>query len=139
MKRFGFSILILTMALLLGLANAQSAQSIKADVPFDFTAGDKTIPAGTVFLQAQGLTNGALWIANRDAKVNTYVVPMHTQALDPSERTVLVFHKYADRYFLARVDRSGSAEGYQLQQTKVEKELRAKNKNAGEEIRLAAN
>ena len=40
--------------------------------------------------------------------------------------------------FLARVERNGSAAGYQLQETKVEKELRAQNKTAGEEIRLAA-
>jgi len=139
MKRYGVSILMLAVALLPGLANAQmGGQTIKADVPFDFTAGDKTIPAGECLVHADGASGAALWIGNRDAKVNTYVVPMQTRGLDPSERTVLVFHKYGDRYFLARVERNGSAAGYQLQETKVEKELRAQNKTAGEEIRLAA-
>lgn len=139
MKRQGLTILTLALALLPAALYAQmNGATIQADVPFSFTAGDKTIPAGTVIVRPEGPSGGALWVSNRDANANTYVVPMPTRALNPSDRTALVFHKYGDRYFLARVERSGSDAGYQLQETKVEKELRSQNKIAGEEIRLAA-
>ena len=139
MKRYAMVMLMLGAMLLTGIGNAQTGQpAIKADVPFDFTAGDKTIPAGECQVRMEGTAGTTLFIGNRDAKVSTYVLPLQTRSLNPSERTVLVFHKYGDRYFLARVERNGSDAGYQMKVTGVEKELRAQHKIAGEEIRLAA-
>ena len=49
-------------------ARAQTAYGVRADVPFDFIVGDKTIPAGHI--TAQGVTAdvaaGPLSIRNRD-------------------------------------------------------------------------
>jgi hypothetical protein len=139
MKRYGISVLMLAVALMTSVAFSQIAQqTIKADVPFAFNVGDKVIPAGQCFVRTAGANSSALWIENQDAKESTYVVPNPTRSLEPSDRTMLVFHKYGDRYFLARVVKDGSEAGYELRETKVEKELRAQNKIAGEEIRLAA-
>jgi hypothetical protein len=129
---------MLAMTLLPGIAYAQGGTTIKAEVPFNFTVGDKTIPAGTCLVRVEGMTGGALSIRNPDAKAATYAIPLPTQSANPSERTVLVFHRYGDRYFLASIQRSGSSSGYKLQETRVEKELRAQNRVEHEEIRLAA-
>ena len=139
MKRYGILMLMLGAMLLPGVANAQTGQSaIKADVPFDFTVDNQTIPAGACQVRSEGQAGTTLLIDNADAKASAFVTPLRTQTLNPSERTVLVFHKYGDRYFLARIDRSGSDAGYQMRETGVEKELRAQHKIAGEEIKLAA-
>ena len=51
---------------------------------------------------------------------------------------MLVFNKYGHRYFLAAIKRSGNSSGYQLPESKVEKELRAHNVITPEEIQLGS-
>lgn len=139
MKRQGLSVLVLTLALLPTIAFAQlDSTFLKADVPFAFTVGDRTIPAGACLVRAAGVTRDALWIGNVTDKIGTYVLPLHTNSLKPSERTVMVFHKYGDRYFLSGIVRAGDSAGYQVRESKVEKELRAQMNSTPEEIRLAA-
>ena len=139
MKRQGLTILALAISLTTGVAWAQwSGSPIKADVPFAYTAGDKTIPAGPTIVQVTNLGGGALWIGNQDAKSGTLLMAQRSESLRPSSRTVLVFHKYGDRYFFSRVEREGSSEGYRMRESKIEKELRAQIANQAEEVRLAA-
>ena len=136
MKRF---VLFLLFAAVMTSAAAFAQgfdEGIKANVPFAFVAGDKTIPAGNCVVRTEGFTKGALSISNHDAKAATYVVPQPTESLAPATKTVLVFNKYGDSYFLARVERSGSSAGYQLKPTKVEKELRARTDSPIQMVRL---
>ena len=136
MRRIGLPILILATVLMQGLAYAQSTMVAKADVPFAFTAGGKTIAAGESVINTIGSTDGALRVGNLDTNEAAYVVALTTESLAPAERTVLVFNKYGDRYFLAAIKRGGNSSGYQLPESKVEKELRAQNVTAPEEILL---
>lgn len=139
MKRQGLTILVLALALLPTMAFAQlNSTSIKADVPFAFTVGDQTIPAGTCLVRGAGANSDALWIGNQADNIATYAIPLRSESLNPSERTVMVFHKYGDRYFLASIEVNGTSSGYKMRQTKVEKELRAQINSKPEEIRLAA-
>ena len=124
MKRQGLSVLVLTLALLPTIAFAQlDSTFLKADVPFAFTVGDRTIPAGACLVRAAGVTRDALWIGNVTDKIGTYVLPLHTSSLKPSGRTVMVFHKYGDRYFLAQVWFEGRSVGQGTSLGKDEKEL----------------
>ena len=139
MKRQGLTLLVLALALVPAMAVAQlNSATIKADVPFAFTVADQTIPAGTCLVRAAGSNSDALWIGNEADKVAAYALPLRTESLEPSERTVIVFHKYGDRYFLSSIERSGTSAGYKMRETKVEKELRAQISSKPEEIRLAA-
>jgi hypothetical protein len=139
MKRQGLTILALVLALTTGVAWAQWGEpAIKADVPFAYTAGDKTIPAGPTVVTAANLGGGALWIGNQDANSGTFLMAQRTESSRPSNRTVLVFHKYGNRYFFSRVERDGSSTGYRIPESKLEKELSAQNTRNSEEIRLAA-
>jgi len=127
------------VVLSLVLTAAGYAQTVaKADVPFAFTVADQTIPAGTCLVRAAGSNSDALWIGNEADKVAAYALPLRTESLEPSERTVMVFHKYGDRYFLSGIERAGTSAGYKMRETKVEKELRAQMTSKPEEIRLAA-
>jgi hypothetical protein len=64
MRRIGLPILILATVLMQGLAYAQSTMVAKADVPFAFTAGGKTIAAGESVINTVGSTDGALRVGN---------------------------------------------------------------------------
>lgn len=139
MKRFGLAMLVLALGVMPSAVLAQSiSEGVQANVPFAFVAGDQTIPAGKCLVRVEGLSKGALSIVNTEAKASSYVVPSPTESLAPAEKTVLVFHKYGSTYFLSRIQRSGSTEGYQLRETKVEKELRAKNASPIQMVRLEA-
>jgi hypothetical protein len=50
----------------------------------------------------------------------------------------LVFHKYGSNYFLSEVKIEGTRNGYQLPETKAEREIRAQNGPATNEILLAS-
>src|SRR5215467_7268359 len=47
-------------------AKAQSTNGIRANVPFDFIVGDKTLPAGKITVRELTASGGPLSIANTD-------------------------------------------------------------------------
>ena len=138
MKKHALPVLVLAMVLTPMIAFAQTSNSLKADVPFDFMVGGKTIPAGKCIVRPIGLAGGTLQVANTSDNSSTFVVSNSSESLQIAEESVLVFHKYGDRYFLSSIRRGGSARGYQIPESTVEKELRAKNLSAPSEIQLAA-
>lgn len=82
-------------------ANAQSSSSVRANIPFDFTIGDKTLPAGTYTAQRISLSVMAVRSADGQScalRSSNNVEPKRGQA-----QARLVFHKYGNQYFLAEV------------------------------------
>jgi hypothetical protein len=122
-KKHAATLFILMMAALTGLANAQSIM-LKAQVPFDFVVNGKTIPAGQCLIQSLDNVRTVLSISNGNQ--HDWVLPIGDQSPKAGQETVLVFHRYGDRYFLAAIKRAGKS-GYQLPPTKLEVELRAQN------------
>ena len=84
--------------------NAQSALGIRANVPFDFTVGDKTLHAGKIIAgQVSGSDVGSMSISNVEIGQQAHRFARRLIASDISNQAKLVFHKYGDRYFLAEV------------------------------------
>ena len=124
MKNHKVATLILSLAGLTGLANAQSG-SIIAEVPFNYIVSGKAMPAGECRVRVEGDGMSYLWLTaeNRSA----FAMPIQNDSSQPAEASSLVFHKYGDRYFLAGVKREGQTRGYELPAGSLEKELRASN------------
>jgi hypothetical protein len=135
MKKHSATLLILMLAVLTGLASAQS-KTIKADVPFDYVVNGKTMLAGESAIRAEGDGQTVLWIASENARM--FVLPNSTESRTPSDKTKLVFHKYGDRYFLASIEREGEVRGYELPASKLEAELRAQNVAEKDVVLLAS-
>jgi hypothetical protein len=124
-----------------GVAAAGSVNRvIRVEVPFTFTVGNNTLPAGEYVVQMGhsgiGAALGSTLVLTRTATSASFVVrtlPAQNQEFRPEAK--LVFHRYGDRYFLA------SAESYglrsQLFTTPLEKELMARNSGA-EKISVAS-
>src|ERR1035437_2295023 len=95
---------------------------IHATIPFDFTIGAKSFPAGDYSVKQ--VSEYVLLI--QSIKDGTGVMAMTL----PSEKTtregtpVLVFNKYGDSYFLSKI--SGDDRGWKLHQSAAEKEMVAK-------------
>ena len=84
-----------------GLASAQiGQQAVKARIPFDFTAGNKALPAGqyrVAAISALG-TLSVIGGGSELAMVNSHAV----QANAALTSTKLIFRRYGDQYFLDR-------------------------------------
>jgi len=126
MKKRAATLLILMLAGLTGLVNAQVIRPrITAQIPFEFVANGKTMPAGECTVTIEGDGPKILWI--RSGNKNLAAIPQATQSPNTSEKTVLVFHRYGDRYFLATISLQGASRGYEFPVNRLESELQAQN------------
>ena len=88
---------------------AQSSSGVRADVPFDFIVGDKTLPAGKITVHGASSSNpGPLSITNYDKGQSMFRMSRLLVGPNTTEQGKLVFHKYGNQYFLAQVWIPGS-------------------------------
>lgn len=102
---------------------AQAAYGVRANVPFDFIVGDKTIPAGRV--RAHGVSaaaQGSLSITNIAQSKHVLRLARKVSGADRSDQAKLVFHKYGNRYFLAQVWIPG-CQAWAIMKSKEERSL----------------
>lgn len=125
MKKHAAALLILMLAGLTGLVNAQTRPTVIAQVPFNYIANGKTMPAGECRVKVDYNGQPVMWIASGDQTI--VALPMINESAKAAEETNLVFHKYGNRYFLASVSSRGQNRSYQLSAGSLEKELRASN------------
>ena len=123
-KKHATTLLILTFVGLTGLVHAQMYTAIKAQVPFNFVVNGETMPAGKCTIRMFFTGPTALSISS--GKQHIFAFPIPDQSLKASNKTALVFHRYGDRYVLARIKRAGRI-SYELPASKLESELRAGN------------
>jgi hypothetical protein len=124
MKRQAFSLIsLLSLLLVAGSAIAQSIH-VRANVPFNFTVGNKTLPAGTYDVGTIENRDGKMLLLQaRDYKLSMMVGSNAAEDLKPADKTKLVFNRYGNRYFLAQIWVEGETRGHQLPKTSREKEL----------------
>ena len=113
---------VLSLLLVAGSAFAQGGQ-IRATIPFNFTVGHTTLPAGSYSLSTTGGTGSILAIQGANGQTLELVGSNRVQAAKLSDRTRLVFRCYGDRYFLAQVWTSGSRMGRELPKSNLESEI----------------
>ena len=120
-----------------GSISAQE-RAVKANVPFDFTVGDKLLPAGTYTISAEN-TN-VIKIQN-SAK---HVTLLSTATSDGKESKTgeLVFNKYGDQYFLREILCSSADMNMAVPTSKQEKRARVQEASVnsnGQQVYLALN
>jgi hypothetical protein len=138
--KYAKRILALTLIMLPVMAFAQlkPEQKIIVNVPFEFTVGNKILPAGQWTAQRAAMSYKTLMIRNLDARiaVPSSTLPGETKAAPDS--SALVFNKYGDRYFLSAVKVAGDRATYRIPENKAEAELRAENRQASQEVVVAS-
>ena len=99
-------------------------QSLKADVPFGFNAGNAVLPAGEYEVARHGAPN---ILSIRSAGNGGAAMVRVTPAVPGKSNgaTKLVFHKYGDRYFLSEVWPGGRNTGFTLPRSSAEREFLA--------------
>lgn len=121
MKRITASALFTLAALVTTGGVMAQGRAVRATVPFDFTVGDKLLPAGNY--EITQVSNAAIELQDRDKHVAIFA---HTNYDSRQSRngSKLVFDKYGDQYFLSEVLCQPSAINVNLQTSKAEKQAR---------------
>jgi len=91
-----------------GAVTTASAQlpgtRMTAEIPFDFIVGEQTLPAGTYEVRRVMDGPSFLYIQNVDDRRETAIFKTDLSDEDDSiPRSALVFHRYGDIYFLAKI------------------------------------
>ena len=125
LKGFTMLVLIVTLALATAgvSANAQpTANRVVANVPFEFSVGYKTLPAGDYSVQSIVSCDGLL-IQSGDGKVSALRLSDTTRQIKDKPKARLVFHRYGERYFLAEVWNGVENAGRQLTKSQEERAI----------------
>ena len=101
-------------------AKAQCDVTTIARIPFQFSAGKATLPAGEYELSCS--VSGILKLRNTARKVGSVMIVISRINGVSRDRAELVFHRYGNRYFLAQSWPVGTA-GLELPKTHDERRL----------------
>jgi hypothetical protein len=115
--------IITTIASLLLLAGVSPASAqyynLKASVPFEFTIGETTLPRDIYHVSRVDGHTDVLLV--HSARRGIFVLGHKMESKDGDETPRLVFHRYADQYFLREIRFLGSL-GLSLPETRDERE-----------------
>ena len=145
MKNQIFSTLMTGCLLVLMIVVPARAQvpgtAMHAIIPFDFIVRGKTLPAGNYEIRRIGDSPEGLVIRNVvDKNDNVVFETGAVEARTVPERSLIIFHRYGDSYFLSEVFTAGDQTGRELAPSRAERQLRsemASNKQEPETVSLA--
>ena len=124
-KRSGTLLGILGCLVLVALPTVygQSEERVIASIPFEFTAGNRTLPAGDYTISRAENTPGMMLIRSEDNHTSVFFSVENTYSRQIPKQTELVFNEVGERYFLSQVWVAGEDFGRELQKSRVEREL----------------
>ena len=120
--------LLSVMLLLTSVGSAQGqslTNRLKANIPFDFSVGEKKLPAGTYSFgrASQNSDDTVLAITDDDGHRKATRLSYSAQRLHARDKATLVFHHLDDQYFLVQVWPAGATIGRQFPKSRSEREV----------------
>ena len=111
---------MLSLLLTLGASSVLGQSLGNFDIPFEFTIGQKTLPAGDYVVSRVSIAStGTLLIQNRENHAAAWALTYSVQERANEGRVQLVFHRYGNEHFLSQVW-SGGALGRELRTPRME-------------------
>ena len=100
----------------------RAQEPVLANIPFAFTVGNMTLPAGQYRVEKVRDGSPALLIQRTDRSASMMVIASAVEANAPQTQTKLVFHRYGNQCYLSQVWTAGNARGRELPKSAKEKE-----------------
>jgi hypothetical protein len=116
-------IVALALASAVASAKPQSVDKVVADIPFEFSVGYKTMPAGEYSVKSITNSGNGLLIQSADGTISALRLSNETSRDKNKSHARLVFHRYGDRYFLAEVWTGIDNTGRQLVKSQEERAI----------------
>jgi hypothetical protein len=132
-RQLPLSLIALTFALTIhpSKAHAQIVGNLEANIPFQFHAGDAKLPAGKYFIHA--LNNSDLTmmeITSADGSTSAIFEVHNAETNSAPAKSELIFNKYGNRYFLAKLFDEGNPDGSTVDKSHYEKTMSQANVEA---------
>jgi hypothetical protein len=116
-------LLMAALVLVTAVASAHAQTRSRADVPFDFVAANKTLPAGNYYIADGTSGRAVVKIAARQEHASVFAMTVAITSKGNTDKGKLVFHRYGNRYFLAEIWTGGDREGQKLLKSREEKAI----------------
>lgn len=85
-------------------AKGQVLDQVRIEIPYEFVAAGKTLPAGTYWLQRASTTNNRqLILSSPENKVSIYLVPITVETARKVKPTVS-FEQVGGQHFLSKIE-----------------------------------
>jgi hypothetical protein len=114
------------MMALTAMASTQVAQAqelLVVNIPFDFVAGNVTLPAGEYSIKVSAPERVLLLMDRKNPASSAFMNTNTVVMTEIQTESKLIFNRYGDRYFLSQVWAAGSSRGRQLMKSAREKEM----------------
>lgn len=128
MKKQVYITAIMLLLAMIGLSSAKaqtvSNQQLIANIPFEFSVGGKTLPAGeyTVRCTNPASDRKVLQLTSKDGHASV-LVQTNSVIGRTNERAKLVFNRYGDRYFFSQAWLPADNTGLQAPKSGYEKRI----------------
>jgi hypothetical protein len=119
------TVLVAGLAIAVGVASGFAGSKslvLRANVPFGFTVGDVSLPAGIYTITMQEQYRGGLLIQGTQASQACLIMTHSGNWSVPDGKGKLLFKRYGDEYFLSQVFPAFENTGQKLPVSKMEKE-----------------
>ena len=116
-----FSLFVAATFITVGNASAQN--QVKVNVPFSFTVGNSTMPAGSYTIKSDFGSRDLVRLSNWGANAKSMALGTPEQS-DPKDTNKLVFHRVGDQYFLSEIRCEDASLNIHFPVTKAEKRAR---------------
>jgi hypothetical protein len=96
------AILGIFLAFAVAGVNAQAPSKVEVNIPFEFSAGKTTLPAGVYSIKRMSGNNVAL--RSKDGRSSVILnAPVTNSSSDPNAVERIVFERFGDQYALAQI------------------------------------
>ncbi len=126
----GHQLLSLFIALVFALtiypskAHAQIVGDLEVNIPFQFHAGNAKLPAGQYRIHVLDDSDlSVMEISSSDGSTSALFQVQATDANSAPAKSELIFNKYGNRYFLAKLFDEGNPSGSQVVESRYEKRI----------------
>jgi hypothetical protein len=117
-------VLLFALTICPSKAHAQVIGNLEVTIPFQFHAGNAKLPAGKYIIHM--LDNSDLTvmeISSADGSTCALFQVQDAEANSTPAKSELIFNKYGNRYFLAKVFDEGNANGSEVSKSTYEKKV----------------
>jgi len=123
-RRLILSFIALSFALTIhpSKAHAQIIGELEANIPFQFHAGNAKLPAGRYFICVLNNSDLSIMeISSVDGSASALFTVRDAEANSAPAKNELIFNKYGNRYFLAKLFDEGNPNGSKVDESHYEK------------------
>ena len=119
-----FLALVFALSMHPAKAHAQIIGELEVNVPFQFYAGNIKLPAGKYVLHMMDNSNlNIMEISSADGSTSALFEVEYAESNSEPRKSELIFNKYGNRYFLAKIFDEGNPDGSRVPESQYEKRV----------------